>query len=143
MRIKLPADVHSEISRLSAAGDTLARQKDFAGALCEYERAWALLPDPKDQWEAAVWLLAAIGDALFLNLRYEEACEVFGHALAEGAGAQGNPFLHLRRGESLFECGDRRAAADELMRAYMGAGVEIFRTEDPKYLRYLRTVADL
>ena len=34
------------------------------------------------------------------------------------------------------------AAADELMRSYMGAGAEIFVGEAPKYLQYLGTVAE-
>jgi hypothetical protein len=33
------------------------------------------------------------------------------------------------------------AAADELMRAYMGAGPEIFAEQDPKHLRFLQTRA--
>ena len=31
-------------------------------------------------------------------------------------------------------------AGDNLARAYMGAGVEIFKNEDRKYLKYLRTI---
>ncbi|MEC0331788.1 hypothetical protein P4H42_19450 [Paenibacillus macerans] len=30
-------------------------------------------------------------------------------------------------------------AADELTRAYMGAGMEIFMEDDPKYLEFLET----
>ena len=56
--------------------------------------------------------------------------------------AIGNPFIHLRLGQAQFELGDKEAAADELMRAYMGAGAEIFAEEAPKYLEYLATVAD-
>ena len=32
-----------------------------------------------------------------------------------------------------------RCAADELARAYMGAGTEIFENDDPKYLEFLKT----
>ena len=56
--------------------------------------------------------------------------------------AIGNPFIHLRLGQTQFELGNKDRAADELMRAYMGAGAEIFVGEAPKYLQYLGIVAD-
>jgi hypothetical protein len=49
-------------------------------------------------------------------------------------------FIHLRLGEIAFESGDRRRAADELARAYMGGGREAFATEDPKYLALVEEV---
>jgi hypothetical protein len=58
-------------------------------------------------------------------------------------GAIGNPFLHLRRGEVLFEQGELDGAADEFIRAYMGAGAQIFKDEPAKYLRFLEARADL
>jgi hypothetical protein len=58
-------------------------------------------------------------------------------------GGLGNPFLHLRFGQILFESGDHDLAADELIRAYMGAGDEIFENEDPKYLNFLKTRAKI
>jgi hypothetical protein len=58
-------------------------------------------------------------------------------------GAIGNPFLHLRRGQILLDQGENDAAADELMRAYMAEGADIFADEDPRYLSFLRTRADL
>ena len=55
----------------------------------------------------------------------------------------GNPFLHLRLGQSQYELGELDRAADELMRAYMGAGEDIFVSEDPKYRAFLATRAKL
>jgi hypothetical protein len=55
--------------------------------------------------------------------------------------AIGNPFLHLRLGQCQFELGALDGAADELMRAYMGAGSDIFKDQDPKYLRFLQSRA--
>ena len=40
-----------------------------------------------------------------------------------------------------FELGNEPRAADELMRAYMGAGPEIFADEDPKYIEFLASKA--
>jgi tetratricopeptide (TPR) repeat protein len=142
MTEELPENVHREIARLSAAGDALAKQKKYDEAVIEYRRAWDLLPAPKENWGAASWLLAAIGEAYFFSRRFDDARATFAQAILR-AGGLGNPFLHLRHGEALFECGKKREAADELMRAYMGAGRKIFQEEDPKYLHYLTTVAAL
>jgi hypothetical protein len=56
-------------------------------------------------------------------------------------GALGNPFLHLRFGQCQFELGELDRAADELMRAYMAAGAEIFKDQDPKYIAFLKSRA--
>ncbi|WP_220213464.1 hypothetical protein [Streptomyces shenzhenensis] len=42
-----------------------------------------------------------------------------------------------------MELGDHDRAANELMRAYMGGAPDIFDEDDPKYLAFLRTRADL
>ena len=57
--------------------------------------------------------------------------------------AVGNPFLHMRYGQVLLDAGEKDAAADELIRAYMGAGPEIFAPEDARYLKFLKTRAKL
>ena len=52
---------------------------------------------------------------------------------------QGNALIHLRLGQTSFELGDLDRAADELTRAYMAAGSEIFEDEDVKYVAFLST----
>jgi hypothetical protein len=47
----------------------------------------------------------------------------------------------LRLGQAQFERNEKERAKDPLMRAYMAAGEEIFKTEDPKYLAFVRTFA--
>ena len=54
-------------------------------------------------------------------------------------GAIGNERLHLRLGKAQLELGDETRAADELCRAFMGGGREIFDGEDPKYFAFLKT----
>jgi hypothetical protein len=53
--------------------------------------------------------------------------------------AIGNPFLHLRLGQCQLELGNESRAADELARAFMGAGIEMFLSQDPKYLTFLKS----
>ena len=47
----------------------------------------------------------------------------------------------MRLGQCHFELGELDRAADELMRAYMGAGSDIFKDQDPKYIEFLNTRA--
>jgi hypothetical protein len=63
-------------------------------------------------------------------------------AAMHGPNAIGNPFIHLRLGQSQFEVGNMERAGDELARAYMGDGTEIFSSEDPKYFEFLKTILD-
>lgn len=133
--------LYERIGALSEAGDALAEGEDFEGALAKYWEAFDLLPEPKTNWEAGTWLMAAIGDANFFQEDYTAGRDNLGHAM-QFPNAIGNPFLHLRLGQCQFELGDLDRAADELMRAYMGGGPELFEDEDDKYLRFLATRAE-
>lgn len=137
---ELSEATHSEIQRLSAKGDALANERKYSEAIPVYWQAWDLLPEPKTEWEAATWLLAAIGDANFLGRDYTAGKDNLTTAM-HCPNAIGNPFLHLRLGQCQFELGVLDRAADELMLAYMGAGSDIFKDQDPKYLRFLQSKA--
>jgi hypothetical protein len=130
----------AEIQNLCKLGDEHAEGSRHSEALKAYWSAWALIPEPKTNWDAATWVLAAIGDANFLSADYA-ACRDNLTTAMSCPGAIGNPFLHLRLGQSQFELGDLDRSADELMRAYMGAGPDIFKDQDSKYLGFLKTQA--
>jgi len=133
--------IHSEIKRLCTAGDDLAAGRDYGQALASYWAAWDLLPDPKLEWEAATWILAAIGDANFLSGDYAAGRDNLSNAM-RCPDAVGNPFLHLRLGQCQLELGVADRAADELMRAYALAGPDIFKDQDPRYLQFLQSRAN-
>lgn len=139
---ELPPLVHEAIQHFCADGDKLAAAGRYEDAIGVYSRAWEIVPEPKDGWAASTWILAAIADAAFLADYKTSAREALEYATA-CPGAVGNPFLHLRLGQVLFDMGEHDRAADELMRAYMGAGTELFATEDQRYLAFLRTRAAL
>lgn len=115
----------------------MAEQGDCPGALKHYWSAWDLLPEPQTEWEAATWILAAIGDANFLGNDFEAGRDNLSLAM-HCPNAIGNPFLHLRLGQCQFELGNLDRAADELARAYMGAGSDIFEDAE-KYFTFLKT----
>jgi len=104
--------------------------EDFRGAVDLFVEAFNLLPEPREQWNAAGWLLVALG---------ENAIRAGSFQTAEGPltdamwcpGTIGNPWVHLRCGQMRFELGQQDRAADELARAYMGGGRDIFEGQDP------------
>ena len=137
---ELDSATHDAIKNHSAKGDELAAAKAFEEAIAEYNKAWALVPNPKNEWNASTWILAAIADAAFLSGYQTSAREALQYAMT-CPQALGNPFLHLRYGQVLLDAGELDAAADELMRAYMSEGPEIFAAEDSRYLDFLKTRA--
>ncbi|WP_260597598.1 hypothetical protein [Sphingomonas endolithica] len=140
--MELTERILHEIQQHCSKGDILLERNDATAAIAAYNMAWELVAEPKNEWEASTWILAAIADASFKGGYLTSARKAIDYAMT-CPGAIGNPFLHLRRGEILLDQGENDAAADELMRAYMAEGDHIFADEDPKYLSFLRTRADL
>jgi tetratricopeptide (TPR) repeat protein len=130
--------VDAEVKRLCALGDRHAKAGKYPAALTEYWKAFDLLPEPKTDWCAATRILAAIGDANFLGRDFTAGRDNLANAM-HCPDAIGNPFLHLRLGQCRYELGEHDRAADELTRALMVAGEEIFAAEDPKYFAFLKT----
>jgi tetratricopeptide (TPR) repeat protein len=134
---ELSDQVHERIQALCKNGDALAKKGQYPDALQQYWAAWDLLPEPQTDRDAATWILAAIGDANFLGGDYVAGRDNLLMAM-HCPDAIGNPFLHLRLGQCQFELGNLDRAADELARAYMGAGPDIFEGAD-KYFAFLKT----
>lgn len=141
-RSELEPPLYDAIAECCARGDKLVDAGEFDEAITEYEKAWKLVPEPKNEWSASTWILTAIADASFLGGYKITAREALEYALT-CPDALGNPFIHLRYGQVLLDAGEADAAAEELTRAYMGAGEEIFASEDPRYLSFLKSRAQL
>lgn len=135
---ELPYGIHQQIITLSKKGDALASQTLYKEAIAQYTAALELLPHPREKWRACTWLLVAIGDAHFLAKDYRPARVALTDAM-HCPDAIGNPFVHLRLGQVQYELGNSAWAADELARAYMGGGKEIFKPEDPKYFAFVKS----
>jgi tetratricopeptide (TPR) repeat protein len=137
-RNKLSSTVSKQLDSLCAQGDRLADQRDYPAAIKSYWAAWDLLPEPKTNWEASTWILAAVGDANFLSADFVAGRKNLASAM-HCPGAIGNPFLHLRLGQCQFELGDLDLAADNLARAYLSEGKRVFKDDDPKYLAFIKS----
>jgi tetratricopeptide (TPR) repeat protein len=133
----LSDELHAQIESLCDAGNELADAGDYPAALHEFWAAWDLLPAPQTDWEAATYILASVGDVNFLSGDFEAGRDTLALAM-RCPDAIGNPFLHLRLGQCQFELGNLDRAADELARAYMAEGPEIFEDAE-KYFDFLKT----
>jgi len=137
--MELPTDLHERITSLSETGNHLIEAGEQQQALAAFEEALTLVPSPVEDWEAATWLLASIADCHFIGGSFE-AVRANASRAVRCPGGLGNPFIHLRLGQAQLELGNTERAKDELARAYMGGGDEIFEGEDPKYWRFIREI---
>lgn len=112
---------------------------DFRGAFDLFVEAFNLLPAPREQWNAAGWLLVALGENAIRAGSFQTA-EAPPTDAMWCPGTIGNPWVHLRCGQMRFELGQMGRAADELARAYMGGGRGIFEGQDPKYFALVEQV---
>ena len=102
---ELADDVLERIQALCEKGDAFAENEKYADALQKYWEAWDLLPQPQTDWEAATWILGAIGDANFLGEDFAAGRDNLSMVM-HCPDAIGNPFLHLRLGQCQFALGN-------------------------------------
>lgn len=101
-----------------------------------WTQALDLLPEPKGDWEAALWLDVSIGEAWWRAGKLGPAHDHLRDAMNEGGAA--NPYALLRLGQVLADLGDPPGAIEHLLRALALGGTALFDDEDPKYLALLR-----
>ncbi|HVW50494.1 MAG TPA: hypothetical protein VHC91_08835 [Trinickia sp.] len=142
MTPQLSDSTHAEIKALCKQGDDLVHGGDLDAARQKYIAALRLLPKNHKEWEAATWIYVAIGDTHFRSGTFDKAFKCFFNAVQCPKGF-GNPYIHLRLGQLYFEQSNFEKAADELTRAYMGGGLNIFMEDDPKYLGFLETKIEI
>lgn len=134
--------IYQKIMKHCEEGDAAVEGDDYDSAIHAFQQAFDLIPAPYQDWEASTWVLFSLGEAQFFNEEYAEAKESL-VAVMHCPDAIGNPLIHLRLGQAQYELGNFAKAKDELMRAYMGQGEEIFDGEDERYLAFLKQGADL
>ncbi|UOQ74807.1 hypothetical protein [Hymenobacter cellulosilyticus] len=134
--------LYQEIMQYCEEGDTAVEEDEYDSAIHAFQQAFDLIPEPYQDWEASTWVLFSLGEAQFFNEDYIAAKESL-TAVMHCPNAIGNPLIHLRLGQAQYELGNFSKAKDELMRAYMGQGEEIFDGEDEKYFNFLKQEVDL
>lgn len=133
---ELPDEIYTRITDLSEEGNSTLDSGNPQAAIEIWKKALSLLPPPQMRWQAAMWLHASIGDAQRESGQLAEALSSFQSAAASDGGAH-NAFVQFGLGTSLLDSGRKDEATVPLLRAYMIAGDDIFKGEEPLYLKHL------
>lgn len=104
---------------LCAKGDNYLEKHNYTNAIKLYTKALALVPSPKERWEASTWIYTALGEAHFLNFNYRKALCEFMNAYNCPDGIS-NPFINLRIGQCFYKINDIDNSKEYLLRAYKG-----------------------
>lgn len=128
----------AQISSLIDSGDEHLENNQYDLAIDNFERALSLVPEPIYDWEITSNLLTALGETYLFKGEYEKARKYFSDVMKNASGL-GNPYVHLRFGQTQFELGEINHALQFLASAYIGGGEEIFEDEDPKYFALVKS----
>jgi len=112
------------MAELCERGDAHVEAGELDRALERYKEALSLLPQPLYRWNAATWILTAMGETSFFLKDYRQARSTLEEALRCPKGL-GNPFIHLRLGQAALELGDEDLARDQLACAYVLRKIEV------------------
>jgi tetratricopeptide (TPR) repeat protein len=135
----LPPHIVAEVDRLAARGNAMMDAAAYVEALAAFREGLEILPQPRHRWGAAEWFLVGMGDALWFLGLHLNALPVWRDVLLYCG--LGNPFPHLRRGQTLYELGEFKEAENELMRALLLGGEPLFAEEPRKYWEYITSRA--
>jgi hypothetical protein len=128
--------INDEVDRLLTEGEKFVEAEQYANALARFQAAWHLLPEPRED-AMAVQILGAIADCFFFLAAWDKCRETVQQAYRSGADLD-NPFFRLRLGQSLYELGNEREAANWLALIYLTEGRKPFQMDDSKYLEFFR-----
>lgn len=150
---KLPEDLKEKVNKLfDEAGRFQMGHKNLKAA-DSFIKAYELLPDPKDQWSYALSLLRNIAENYYLKAffdcktkeeskkYYQLALKYFAEYMKDDRNI-GFASNHSKIGQIWYELGDFENAEEELVRAYMGEGKELFDELDPKYYELIKPIVE-
>ncbi|MDE6499238.1 MAG: tetratricopeptide repeat protein [Rikenella sp.] len=139
--MELSEQIDKQIEKLSEQGNRAMDKENYEKAIDLFQQALALLPEPKEEWEAYSWLRVSIGDAYFMLEDYVKSEENFRMGYVAGELLD-NPFVLLRLGQNYVELEQEERAVEYLLKAYMLEGEDIFEEEE-EYLEWLAERVDL
>ena len=134
--VELPEEIQDQVETLTEQGEEAMDQGRYEEALDIFNQALSVLPEPREVWEAYVWLKAAMGDACFLSDRFEDGLDHFYEAYTNAGPENINPFIVYRLGQTYRQLQDEDNAIEFFIKAYMLEGESVFEDQDD--LVYLR-----
>lgn len=148
-------DVYTDFRHAAKDGDNAMTEQRWDDAFSCYLSAWEILCEDQPEHEAheAFWLVLNWANCSFMSGDYPDCLDRLHEALGifrDFGLVVGNPVFHLRVGQCLFELAEndeQRSDAngqviDNLSRALICGGIEIFEQEDRKYLEPVLAVLE-
>ncbi len=132
----LEAKFFTKITAFNQAAEQLIEKGSYALAVKEYQKAWNTLPEPRQLWDAGLWIKMGQAECLLALGEFEQAKEKLLEAIL-CAGAVNNPLVHLYLGICFFETGEKPDALNELKQAWEIEGEGVFQDGDEKYRDFL------
>ena len=130
--------LQAQLRKHCAVGYQHYDKGDYKTAIRNFYSAWTLIPKPQTQWQESGWVLTALGDAYFKKADYQNSCEALNSAL-HCPDCEGNPFVHLRLGQSYYELNKLSLAKQHFQRVLDQQGEALFEQQDIKYLNSIRS----
>lgn len=131
-------DWKTQVWALTDAAEREINKRKYAAAIKQYEKALALVPEPRNTSPEALSLLINIAEAYYLQQKYTEALPY----LLESQSFEGGKDMlttNLRLGQIYYETGELDKARKELQYVYERQGERFFNAEgDNKYLEFLK-----
>jgi tetratricopeptide (TPR) repeat protein len=134
-------ELQAELDQVAAEGNALAEQGKYSEAASVFRSGFDMITPPREGRSTSLLFIVAIGDMQWLGKDYQASLETWRDAILLYGGF-GNPFVHLRRGQALFELGNKAEASNELLRALLLGGEDVFAREELDYWVFITSQAD-
>lgn len=138
---QLQDKVFKKIDIFHQKAEQLIENEQFSDAIKEYQKAWNTLPEPKQLWDAALWIKVGQAECYLALDNYESGKQKLLDAILCG-GAVNNPLVHLLLGICYFETNKKDSAREEFQLAYDLEGDSIFQEGDEQYKQFLLDPSD-
>jgi tetratricopeptide (TPR) repeat protein len=122
------ADLYDEANKLFTRGKV-------DEALLVFAEALKIIPEPKNEWEETLGILAGIADVWFFKQNYQVCLDALKDAF-ECPGADQAAHLHFRMGQAYYELEDIPNATESFYKAHI-LDEDIFEEESDIYFDLL------
>lgn len=137
-RPQLPDDIVDQIEKLRAQARESYQAQDRKGFAAHIEQAWALIPDPKENWDyypetltrSLVRVYLELGNVAAVRTWIDRAYLVYDDAKRE------NLFVLMLEGDALYRLERRDEAYDVFSRVFDLFGRDGFKGEHLDYLEF-------
>ena len=135
---KLEKKIFAKIQTFNENAEDMIGAEKYSDAIKEYQKAWNTLPEPRQLWDAGLWIKVGQAECGLALNDYATAKQKLLDAML-CSGAVSNPLVHFLLGICCYELGEPACAKEELQLAYDLEGESIFQEGDEKYRNFLNS----